>query len=101
MHYQVFISAENKAQANNILDALLAKKLILGGPVIEGPAKFWWKGEIVGINYGYILTYTIEKHKDRIIEETKKVSEEEVPMISFIPYEGNEELLRLIDETLS
>lgn len=49
-YYQVFISAEDKGQATTILDALLKKKLILGGPILEGPAKFWWKGEIVEMN---------------------------------------------------
>lgn len=99
-YYQVFISAENKEQGNAILDALLAKKLILGGPLLEGPAKFWWKGEIVEMSYCYILTYTIERLKQQLIDEYKKVSEEEVPMISFIPFEGNGELLKLIDSTL-
>ena len=97
---QVFISAENKDQANVILDALLAKKLILGGPIREGPAKFWWKGKVVEMGYAYILSYTTDKYKDQIIEETKRVSVEEVPMISFIPLEGNPELLKLIDDTL-
>ena len=85
-YYQVLISAEEKNQAVNILDTLLEKKLILGGPILEGPAKFWWKDKIVKMNYAYILTYTIEKHKGAIIAEVNKVSEEEVPMVSFIPY---------------
>ena len=100
-YLQVFISAENKEQANVILDVLLAKKLILGGPILEGPAKFWWKGEVVEMGYAYILSYTTDKYKNQIIEETKRVSIEEVPMISFIPFEGNEELLKLIDGTLT
>jgi len=100
-HYQVLISAENKEQAMSILDALLEKKLILGGPILEGPAKFWWKGEIEEMNYAYILTYTTENHKAAVIEETTKASEEEFPMVSFIPFEGNEKLTKLIDETLN
>ena len=99
-YLQVFISAENKEQANAILDALLAKKLVLGGPILEGPSKFWWKGKIVEMGYAYILSYTTDKYKDQIIEEVKKVSVEEVPMISFIPFEGNAELTKLIDDTL-
>jgi len=99
-YLQVFISAENKDQTNVILDALLAKKLILGGPILEGPAKFWWKGEVVEMGYAYILSYTTDKYKDQIIDEVKKASIEEVPMISFIPLEGNPELLKLIDDTL-
>lgn len=99
-YYQAWVSAENKDQANIILDTLLKNKLILGGPILEGPAKFWWKGQIVGMNYAYIVTYTIDSLKHKIIEECRKVSVEEVPMISFIPFECNEELTKLIDETL-
>ncbi len=99
-YYQAFISAENKEQASKILDALLEKKLIIGGPILEGPAKFLWKGEIARMNYCYILTYTIEKFKEQIIVECKKASMEEVPMVSFIPFEGNNELLDFISLTL-
>jgi len=100
-HYQVFISAENKEQATKILDALLENKLVLGGPILEGPAKFWWKGKIVEMNYAYVLTYTTEKLKDDVIRVASETSEEEVPMISFIPFEGNPALLKLIDDTLT
>lgn len=99
-YFQVFISAENRKQANVVLDALLAKKLILGGPIIQGPAKFWWKGNIEEMDYCYILTYTTEQHKEAIVAETEKASVEEVPMISFIPFDGNEGLLKLIDDTI-
>jgi hypothetical protein len=34
---QVFVSAEQTAQAHRILDALMAKQLVLGGPVVGGP----------------------------------------------------------------
>jgi len=100
-NYQVFISVETKVQATKILDALLEKKLVLGGPILEGPAKFWWKGEIVEMSYAYILTYTTEKLKDEVMKVATEASEEEVPMISLIPFEGNPELLKLIDETLT
>ena len=96
----VLISAEDKRQASNILDALLAKKLVVGGPILQGPAKFWWKGKIIEMNYSYILTYTIDKHKEAIVAEVKKVSVEEVPMISFTPFEGNIELFDWIDKTI-
>lgn len=99
-HYQVFISAETKEQANNILDALLEEKLVLGGPILEGPAKFWWEGEIIKMSYAYVLTYTVESLKERVLEISKKASAEEVPMISFVPLDGNQELIELIDKTL-
>jgi uncharacterized protein involved in tolerance to divalent cations len=100
MYYQVFISAENTEQANTILDALLKQKLILGGPILSGPAKFWWKGEIVEMGYCYILTYTKAELKEAIIKEVERISVEEVPMISFTPFEGNKKLESLIDETI-
>ena len=99
-YYQVFISAENKEQASKILDSLLEKKLVLGGSILEGPAKFWWKGEIVEMGYCYILTYTKEQYKDAVITDVRQTTAEEVPMISFIEFEGNAELIKLIDETL-
>lgn len=97
----VLISAENQEQATTLLDVLLEKKLILGGPIIEGPAKFWWKGEIVSMNYCYILTYTIETLQQAVINECERVSVEEVPMVSFMPFEGNLKLKELIAQTLS
>lgn len=96
---QILISAENVEQANVILDALLIKKLIFGGPILQGPAKFWWKGEICEMNYAYILTYTRE---DLVIEMTacaEKASHEDVCMISVIDFEANQALEKLLDET--
>lgn len=95
----VLISAENVEQANTILDALLEKKLIFGGPVLQGPAKFWWKGEICEMNYAYILTYTREDLKEKMIAEAETASAEEVCMISCIPMEANEALVKLLDDT--
>ena len=40
--YQVLISVEQAAQAYRILDALMEQRLITGGPVVGGPAKFLW-----------------------------------------------------------
>lgn len=98
-YYQVLISAENKEQANTILDSLLQKKVIFGGPVLEGPSKFWWKGEICEMNYAYILTYTREDLREEVIEEAEKASEEEVCMVSFMPFEGNDALIKLLNNT--
>ena len=99
-YYQILISSENERQANAILDALLQKKLVLGGPILKGPAKFWWRKKIVSMGYCFVLTYSIAKLKGSITREVEKVSEEEVPMISFMPFEPNQKLRKLIDQTL-
>lgn len=100
-YYQVQISAENKEQADKILNTLLEKKLVTGGQIINAPARFLWKGKITDMDYYTITSFTTEGHKTNIISEVKKVSIEEVPMIQFISFEGNEELLKWIEQTVS
>lgn len=100
-YYQVYISAENKPQADTILNSLLDKKLVTGGQFIQAPARFLWKGKITNMpEYVTITSFTTDKQKQALIEDVKKTSVEEVPMIQFIEFEGNEELLRWIDNTL-
>ena len=99
-YQQVFISAENKSQAQSILDALLKERVVVGGPILEGPATFWWKGEIVSMEYAYVMTYTTLDRIERVTEIAEAASVEEVPMISFIPFTPNSKLAKLIDDTL-
>ncbi|MBI1309436.1 MAG: divalent cation tolerance protein CutA [Proteobacteria bacterium] len=98
-YLHVFISAETPQQAATIMDALLAKKLVFGGPTWQGPAKFWWKGEICAMDYCFLFTYTRADFKQTLIEEAEKASAEEVCMISFTPLDANPALIRLLDTT--
>lgn len=100
-YLQVQISAENKAQADKILNSLLKKKLVAGGLLLNAPARFWWKGKIVDMDYYNISTFTIEKHQRAIITDVKKNSVEEVPMVWFVAIDGNVELLKWITEAVS
>jgi|SRR5277367_654316 len=100
-HLQVSISAENQEQADQILNALLAKKLVTGGQILNAPARFLWKGAIVDMNYFTLLSFSLAKNKEAIISEVKKISIEEVPMVTFTNIDGNEELLRWIEKTLN
>ncbi len=52
------------------------------------------------MDYYTITSFTKEEHKEAIIEDVRKTSIEEVPMIQFIPFEGNEELTKWIAETV-
>lgn len=99
-YYQVYISAENKEQADTILNSLLVKKLVAGGLLLNAPARFWWGGKITDMNYYNISAFTIKKNKQLIIDDVKKTSVEEVPMVWFVEFEGNKELLKWIDESL-
>ena len=97
----VTISAEDKEQADNILNSLLKRKLVTGGLMLSSPARFLWKGEVVDIDYYNITSYALEKFKEAIIEDVRKTSVEEVPMVTFIPFEGNNELTNWIERSLS
>lgn len=99
-YYQCYISAENKEQADIILNSLLEKKLVAGSMLLNGPARFWWKGKINQMEYINISVFTIEKHKQAIIKDVRKTSIEEVPMVWFMEFDGNEELRKWIDENI-
>lgn len=112
-YYQVLISAEQTSQAFRILDALMEKQLVLGGPVVGGPAKFLWNFKdsdvpaemrqqkllTVEQDYNYIITYTREDLKDELIDVAEAASLEEVCMISMMPMEINRSLRELLDAT--
>jgi uncharacterized protein involved in tolerance to divalent cations len=100
MHCKLEISAETVEQADAILNALLSKKLVTGGQIIKAPARFLWKGKITDMEYFTITSFTLIQFKDPIITDVKKVSVEEVPMITFLPMDGNTELLDWIEQTL-
>lgn len=99
---EVKISSENQEQADIILNSLLAKKLITGGQFIKSPARFLWKGKVQDMEYITITSYTTHEHKTAVIEDVKRTSQEEVPMITFVaPDDINKELRDWIDETLA
>jgi uncharacterized protein involved in tolerance to divalent cations len=101
-YYEVKISAENQGQADKILDSLLEKKLVTGGQFIVAPARFLWKGKVENMNYITITSYTTDKHRGRVVEDVRKTSAEDFPMITFVsPDELNQELRDWIDETLA
>lgn len=100
--YEVKISAEDQAQADAILASLLDKHLVTGGQFLSSPARFWWKGEVVDMAvYTTITSYTLEEHRDAIIDDVRRTSQEEVPMITFVAVDAiNRELHDWITETL-
>lgn len=101
-YYEVKISAENQEQADTILNSLLEKKIVTGGQFLVAPARFLWKGEVENIPYVTIMTYTTDKHKEAVMDDVRKTSVEDFPMMTFIaPDDLNKELRDWIDETLA
>jgi len=100
-YFEVKISAENQAQADTILDSLLEKKLVTGGQIIIAPARFLWKGKVQDMEYVTITSYTIDRLKEAVMEDVRKSTSEDVPMMTFVALDDlNEELRDWIDETL-
>ncbi len=103
MVYEVKISAENQTQADIILNSLLKQRLVTGGQLIVAPARFLWKGEITDMaEYITITSYTTEKHKTAIIEDVRKTSIEEVPMVTFTAFDDiNQDLQEWVEGVLA
>ncbi len=102
IYYEVKISAEDQEQADKILNSLLEKKLVTGGQFIKAPARFLWKSKVTDMEYITITSYTTDTQKQAVMEDVRKTSEEEVPMVTFVvPNDLNKELRDWIDETLA
>ena len=97
---KVEFSAETAEQADDLLNALLARKLVTGGQVYNAPARFLWKGAINDLDYFVAWSFTVEANKSAIADVVKSITIEEVPMIWFTPIDGNPELLDWIAQTV-
>src|SRR5882672_10904557 len=80
--YQVMISSELRTQGLRLLELLIAKRLIFGGPVFNGPARFLWKNEIVEHDYCWTITFTPQDLRDELIKAAEKESAEAICMIT-------------------
>jgi hypothetical protein len=96
--YQVMISSELRTQGLRLLEHLIATRLIFGGPVFSGPARFLWKNEIVEHDYCWTITFTREDLRDELIKEAEKESAEAICMITFSPFDGSPAMQALLEE---
>jgi uncharacterized protein involved in tolerance to divalent cations len=101
-YYEVKISAEDQIQADAILKSLLKKRLVTGGQFLTSPARFLWEGEVTDMpEYVTITSYTIGSNLQAIMDDVRRTSDEEVPMVTFVaPVAMNSELQDWIDATL-
>ena len=63
MLYKVEISAESVDDAEVLIDALLAERLVTGGQFIETPSRFLWKGEVIDQIYVTATSFTTDEHR--------------------------------------
>ena len=100
-YLQVMFSSEMSTQGLRLLEHLIRKRLIFGGPVFSGPARFLWKNEIVEHNYCWTITFTREDLRDELIREAEKESAEAVCMITFTPFDGSPVMHALLEQAFS
>jgi hypothetical protein len=92
------ISSEQRAQALRLLDHLIRQRLIFGGPVFNGPARFLWKNEIVEHDYCWTITFTRDDLRDELIREAEAESVEAICMITFTPFDGSPAMCALLEQ---
>jgi hypothetical protein len=97
-YLQVMISSELRTQALRLLDHLIRKRLIFGGPVFSGPARFLWKNEIVEHDYCWTITFTRDDLRDELIREAETESAEAICMITFTPFDGSPVMHALLEQ---
>ena len=100
MYCRVRISATSEKEANQISRTLVEKKLVAGTMISEGKCHYWWKDKTVERKYWNVEAFSLNKNKDAIIAEVKKIHRDECPIVAFNKIDGNEEFLRWIDESL-
>ena len=98
MHVKAVISATSKEEADRISDKLTEEKLVAGTFITEGDSRYHWEGEIVEETYYNISCYTLEKHKEEIIELVEDIHSDDVPIIEFTEIDGNQGFLDWIED---
>lgn len=100
MYLKAIISATSKSKAEEICDSLLEKELLAGTLIVDGDSRYHWKGEVVNEKYWNIHAYTLEKHKEDVIEEVREIHRDETPIIEYTKIDGNQDFLEWIKESV-
>lgn len=96
--YQVMISSELRTQGLRLLEHLIAKRLIFGGPVFSGPARFLWRTRLSSTTTAGRLRSPGKTLRDELIKEAEKESAEAICMITFSPLDGSPAMQALLEE---
>jgi len=97
--YRVLIGEPKKEIAQKIVSSLIEKRLIASSLINNGESTYRWEDKVETEDYHSISAFTNEKNKEKIIEEVKKISKENVPVIAFFKIDdGNPDFLKWIEE---
>ncbi len=97
---RVIISAPFKKEAYVISKSLVQKKLVAGTIINKGDCHYWWSGKVVAKEYYNVETFSLLRHKERIISDVKRLHSDRCPIIAFHEIDGNKEFLNWIRESV-
>ncbi len=100
MYCRFSISATSEKEAGVISKKLVEKRLVAGTTIYKGLSHYWWKGKIEEKMYWNIEAFSLAKHKNKIIEEVRKIHRDECPVIASNKIDGNKDFLRWIKDSV-
>ena len=95
-----YMTCPTKAEAKNIVLALLEEELIACANIIDGVESYFpWEDEIQKANEVVVIFKTRAKNEDKIIRIVKELHSYDVPCIIFSSIDhGNPDFLKWVDE---
>lgn len=89
-----------KEELDNIIDALLAKKLIACADIFPVRSQYCWKGEIADEPRFQAVAYTLADKKDEVVKVVLEMHSDDIPGIIVTPVEANKEYEDWVKESL-
>jgi periplasmic divalent cation tolerance protein len=96
-----YITFPTKAEAKNVVLALLEEKLIACANIIDGAESYFvWEDDIQQAREVIVIFKTRQKNEEKIIRMVRQLHSYEIPCIVFAPLEyGNPEFLKWAEES--
>lgn len=98
----IFVTCASKKEAEKIVDALLAKRLVACGNIVSGvDSKFWWKGKIDSAKETLLILKTTASKFNAVEKEARRLHSYDVPEIIALPIvAGSKEYLSWINANI-
>ncbi|MBI5133125.1 MAG: divalent-cation tolerance protein CutA [Thaumarchaeota archaeon] len=87
----VYITNPSRKDAEKVAMHLLKKRLIACAITFPVSSSYWWKNKIEKTKEHVFIAKTLERNFERIKKEVKKIHPYEIPCITKINVEANEE----------
>lgn len=98
----IFVTAASKKEAKQIISALIKKRLVACGNILDGvDSTFIWRGKVDSAKEVLIILKTKKNLFKKVASEIKRLHSYEVPEIIAMPIvEGGKKYLEWINENV-